>query len=259
MYRNRITQSIILGLTTFVAAFAWIGLRSILFEKGNWIWPSIGFLILLIFLGLSWLITKSKAILLTSLIIVLICFFFFFRFELEYLAVIFIAFLLFVFGSYKAISEKEIRIKIEVRRILKRGLPTVLTGLCLIISAAYYFSPLALQEDNEIEIPRVLFDKVIGPVISIFEKQIDIPLIINDEFKNDFYETINHEINRHSQSYQQYFSLGLAIGFFFALRTVAIVFSWLVILLTWLVFKILVSLEAIKIQEKAVLKEVIEI
>ncbi|NQV00636.1 MAG: hypothetical protein HQ537_00730 [Parcubacteria group bacterium] len=248
MHRNRITQSVILGLTTFVAAFAWIGLKGVLFENGNWIWPSSGFLILLIFLGLGWLITKSKAILFISLSIILICFFFSFGFKLEYLAVILIALLLFVFGSCMAINEKEIRIKIEVRRILKRGLPTVLTGLCLIIAAAYYFSPLALYGQNKIEMPRPLFDIIIGPVTGM-----------NDEFKDDFYQTINQEINRHSQSYKQYFSLGLTAGFFFALRTVAVVFSWLVILLTSLIFKILVSLGAIKIQEKAVLKEVIEI
>lgn len=259
MHRNRITQSVILGLTTFVATFAWIGLKGVLFENGNWIWPSSGFLILLIFLGLGWLITKSKAILFISLSIILICFFFSFGFKLEYLAVILIALLLFVFGSCMAINEKEIRIKIEVRRILKRGLPTVLTGLCLIIAAAYYFSPLALYGQNKIEMPRPLFDIVVEPVVSIFEKQFNASLIINDEFKDDFYQTINQEINRHSQSYKQYFSLGLTAGFFFALRTVAVVFSWLVILLTSLIFKILVSLGAIKIQEKAVLKEVIEI
>lgn len=267
MYRNRITQSIILGLTTFVATFAWIGLKGVLFEKGNWILPSLGFLILLVFLGLSWLITKSKAILLTSLAIILICFFFPFGFKFEYLVVIIVSFLLFVFGSYRAIGEKEARIKIEVRRILKRGLPMVLTGLCLVIASAYYFSPLALQGENEIVIPRLWFDKVIGPMLNVLGEQTGNPLMMDSQFrsqietqlKDDLYQTVNQEINRHSQSYQQYLSLGLAIGFFFALRTIGIVFNWLVILLTWLTFKILVSVKAIKIQEKAVLRQVIEL
>ncbi|OPL12022.1 MAG: hypothetical protein AVO34_02070 [Firmicutes bacterium ML8_F2] len=238
-----------------------------MFEKSNWILPSIGFLILLTFLGLSWLITKSRAVLLTNLAIALICFFLSFGFNFEYLIIVVVSFLLFVFGSCQAINEKKDRVKIKVKRIFKRGLPMVLTGLCLLIAAAYYFSPLALQGENEIEIPRSWFDKIIVPALNIFGEQTDNSLMMDsqlksqleNQLKDDLYQTVNQEINRHSQSYRQYFSLGLAIGFFFALRTIGIVFGWLVILLSWLVFRILVFSGAVKIQEKAVLKEVIEL
>ena len=265
---NRITQSVVLGLTTLVAAVTWAGLKSILFENGNWIWPSLGFLVLLIFLSLSWLLVKSRATLLTTVSIILICFFFSFGFKLEYLAALFIALLLFLFGSFRAINEKEVRIKIQLDKILKKGLPFVLTGLALVIAAAYYFSPLALQGQNKIRIPRFLFDVIAQPITKTFEEQIPVSqfsrqlgvdLKSDENFQDVLYRAVNQEINKYSQPYKQYFPLGLAIGVFFTLKLIGLPFMWLVILLSWLIFKVLVSLGAIKIQEQGILKEVIEI
>ncbi|MBL7155023.1 MAG: hypothetical protein ISS88_00765 [Candidatus Portnoybacteria bacterium] len=248
MYKNRITQSVLAGLATLISAISWVGLENILSGGNNWLWPSIGFLILLIFLSLNWLLTKSKAVLLITLILILVSFFFVFSFKIEYLAVLFIALLFFLFGSFRAINEKKVRIKIQVDKILRRGLPSILTGLALVIAVAFYFSPLALQGQNKIEVPRFLFDIVVQPII------VDIPLS-----GDMLYQAINQEINKYGQPYQQYFPLGLAMGIFFALKTIGFLFGWLVILLSWLIFKVLVSAGAIKIQEQAVLKEVIEV
>ena len=268
MHKNRVTQSVVLGLATLVATATWAGLKSILFESGNWIWPSLGFLILLIFLSLSWLLTKSKAILLTTLSIILICFFFSFGFKLEYLAVLFIALLFFILGFLRAINEKKVRIKIQLDKILGKGLPFVLTGLALVIASAYYFSPLTFQKQNQITIPRSLFNIIIQPITKLIEEQISIPqfseqfdiaLTGDEKIEDILYQAVNQEINKYSQPYQQYFPLGLAIGVFFALKLIGLPFMWLVILLSWLIFKVLVSVKAIKIQEQAVLKEVIEI
>ncbi len=273
---NRVTQSIIIGLTTLVATVSWAGLKGILFENGNWLWSSIGFLILLIFLNLNWLLAKSKTILLITLFFVLVSFFFSFGFRLEYLAILFTAFLLFYLASQRAVNEKEIRIKIEVVKILKRGLPFVLTGLALVIAMAYYFSPLALSGQNEITIPRPLFDKLIDPVLEILKNQVPVNQFeqivgqfginldteinfVNQEVKDNIYQSLNKEVNKQGQVYIEYLTFGLAIGLFFALKVLGIPFMWLTILLTWLIFKILVASGAIKIQEQAVLKEVIEV
>jgi len=257
MQKNRITQSVIIGLTTLVSTATWAGLESILSKNGNWILPIVGFLILLIFLSLNWLLTKSKTILLITLFFVLISFIFSFGFKLEYLSVLLVSFLLFYLASQRAVNEKRNRIKIEVIMVLKRGLPFVLTGLALIIATAYYFSPLALTGQNEIIIPRPLFDKIISPIIGQIEE--NIPFGIDLNIKDDLYNQINNEINKQSQAYKDYFALGSAISLFFALKVIGILLMWLTILLSWIFFKILVATGAIKIQEQAVLKEVIEV
>jgi hypothetical protein len=268
MHKNRITQSVVVGLATLVATISWSGLKSILFGNGNWIWPAFGFLVLLTFLSVSWLLTKSRAVLLTTLIFILVSFFFTFDFKLEYLVILFIALFLFLFGSFRVINEKKARIKLQIGKILQRGLPYVLTGLSLVIATAYYFSPLALRSQNQIQIPRPLFDVVIQPLTTTIEEQLslsqlserfNIPLTGGEKLEDMFYQAISQEINKYSQPYKEYFPLALAIGIFFALKVLSVPFKWLVILLSWLIFKVLVSWGAIKIQEKAVLKEVIEV
>lgn len=265
---NRITQSVILGLTGLMAASCWAGLKSFLYSTSSWLWPSISFLVLLVFLSLAWVLIKSKSILLTTLGIILVCFFFAFNFRWEYLVVLFIAFLFFLFGSWRAINEKEVRIKIQVNKIFRRGLPAVLLGFSLIIASACYFSPLAQKNQEYIEIPRPLFDLISQPLFDNFNeqladfdalKQFGINLELNQEIGDTFYQAFNQEINKHSQPYQKYFSIGLSIGIFFALNTIGIFFKWIVIFLAWLIFEILKAFGAIKMHEKTVLQEVIEI
>jgi len=257
MHKNRVTQSVVTGLVTLISTISWIALENVLSGGSNWLWLCLGFSILLIFLCLNLLLTKSKEVLLVTLVLILISFFFIFSFKLEYLAVLFIGLLFFVFGSWRAINEKKVRIKMHVGKILRRGLPSILTGLALIFAVAFYFSPLALQRQSQIEIPRPLFNVIIQQISEQFN--ISLNDAGDEKIEDLLYQAINQKINRYSQSYQQYFPLGLAMGIFFALKAISVLFMWLIILLSWLIFKVLVSIGAIKIQEQAVLKEVIKV
>lgn len=268
MDRNRISQSVIVGLAAVVATANWIGLKNFLFEGGSVIFPVVGFLALLVFLSLNCLLTRSKIILLITLVFVLISFLFSFGVNLNYLAVLLIALLLFVFGFSRSINEKQNRVKIQVSKILHKGLPLVLTGLSLVIATVYYFSPLALQGQDEIKIPRPLFDAVLQPAMDIIGEQspvsqlgqpVDVSLIMNEEISDMLFEKINQDINRYSGNYKQYFPLGLSIGAFFAIKAISIPFMWIIILLSWAIFKLLVALGAVRICEKAVLQEMIEV
>ncbi|MBU1177095.1 hypothetical protein KKH96_01425, partial [Patescibacteria group bacterium] len=97
MKNNRITQSIIIGLTTLLAAFSWAGLENILSgNNNNWILPSVCLLTLFILLSLSLLLIKSKSVLLITLATILVSFLFSFGFKLEYSATLLLAFLFFV-------------------------------------------------------------------------------------------------------------------------------------------------------------------
>lgn len=255
MDKNRIAQSVIVGLAAVMAAASWVGLKNFLFGDGGWIFPTIGFLVLLVFLSINCLLTSSKINLLITLAFVLVSFLFSFGINLSYLAVLFAVFLLFVFGFAQAVNEKKNRIKIQIVQILRKGLPPVLTGLALIIAAVYYFSPLAAQKQAEIEIPRPLFDMISQPLIDMAQ---DASLDNDMEIGDALYEAINQGISRYSRDYGQYIPLGMAFGVFFAVKALGFLFMWLVILLSWAIFKLLIASGAIKVREKAVLQEVIE-
>lgn len=269
MQSNRITQTVIVGIATLVSTITWSGVKGVLFGNGNWILPSIGILVLLVFLGINWLLTKSRVVLIITLIFTVVSYLFVFGFKIEYLVALFVSGLIFIYGSFRAIKEKEARIKIQVDKILRRGIPMSLTAIALMIAIAYYFSPLALSGENEIEFPRPWFDAIIEPVVKITGNQLFSDQIVSEQFgpspeqlsfnQDIIYQTVNQEINRYSQTHQGYLPLGLSIGIFIALRTISIPIGWLAILFAWIIFKGLVASGAVNIQEKAVLKQMIEL
>jgi len=272
MQKNRITQSIIIGIVALLSAASWSGLKGVLYSGSNWTWPAYGFLILLVSLSLSWILSKSRTILSITFAFALVSFLLIFGLRLEYLIVLFAAVALFALGSFRAVNEKEVRIKLHSTKISRKGLPFVLTGLALLIASAYYFSPLAQQGQDQIRIPRPLFNIAIKPVLLTVEQelnaleiaeQFDIELegtlSKNEQLEEVLYLAVNTEINKYTKDYKEYFPLGLALGMFFAIKAIGMFFGWMTILLSWIIFKLLIVTGAVKIHEKAVLKQEIQI
>ncbi|MFC1700612.1 hypothetical protein ACFLZ0_00480 [Patescibacteria group bacterium] len=259
MKENRITGSVILALTTLISAFIWIGLRDFLFEKGGFILPLIWLFIVCVLLSLGCLLLKSKIILMTTLFIVLFGFIIAFGFTPSYIIVALIALMFFYLGSCQSINEKKLRIKIKISKILEAGMPLIFTGLALLISVSYYFSPMSVKQ---FEIPRPLFDTImkIIPLPSEQTAQIitTMPISSVEKQKDFLYELISQNINNFIEPYEEYLSIGLAISLFFILKTLSVPFMWLVIFVSWLIFKLLVFAKAIHVHEKSVLQEVIE-
>lgn len=275
--KNRITQSVVIGLTTLLAAIALTGLKSLLFQdSGNWIGPVVSFFFWLVFLSLTLLLSNSKPLLVIAMATMLISFILIFGLAIENLAAVSIATILFAFGAFEAVNEKKVRIKFRVRHILHGGLPHVLTGLALLIAIAYYASPYALKGVGEVIIPRTLFDHLMTPLIGTLEDELSTAMTpmpalpglpshmfaggaVTEELTDQIYGTLNEAVNRYSFMYRKYLSVGLAVSVFFALKTIGILFMWLVIPIAWLIFKLLMHFGAIKIQEQSVLQEIIHV
>lgn len=291
MRKSRVILSAVLVIAAGAAVLSWWGLKNFLFSRGNWLWPVLGFLASLVFLCLSWLFFKAKAVFLAIIAVVFLIFFAFFGFNLSYLVVSAAAFLLFAVGSQRAIQEKEARIKLKVAPILKSGLPLILTGLSLMISVVYFYSPLSLINQERIQVPRSWFDAVSGPAINFFSKNLaqkfELPPAIgfqSDSFEaheaqfllkeilgkenNSFeqqeqqeenlYQTLNQGVNRLFRDYKKYLAISLAASLFFGLKFAGMLFAWLAIFLTWLALKLLILFKAVSVREKDVSKEVIE-
>jgi len=295
MNKNRITQSIVLSLTTLTASLSWYFLNKVFINQVdfcNWLILFGCFLFLLILLGLAWLLIKTKIVLFTTLVIVLISFCLSFQFRVEYLIGLFVAFLFFLLGSLKALQEKENRLKIEVEKILETGLPLIVTGLSLMIALSYYFSPLVLKQSEEITLPRSVFD-FLFKYNSLLNK--DDTLIkenqqsrnffpskkpdyrkkqktnntteplkthyseLTENKKQELYQITNQRLKELLKPYQAYLPLCLTLILFFVLKGIGSFLMWLAIGLTKLLFWILVKTKAITIQQKPVWQEVIEV
>jgi len=266
MKKNSVTQAVIVGVNTLFASLTWSGVKSILSGEGDWLRLILGLFIWMIFLALTWLMAKSKPIMLITLITILVSFVLSFGVAVEYFVVLPFVLLFFILGSFGAIKEKDSRLKISAVKVFRAGFPWFLTGFCLLMVAVYYTSPLILKGENRIEIPRNVFNMLVEPMTAVVDGAINaLPLtehlglsIENTEIMQEtLYQTINQVINRYSQPYKEYLPLGLAAGLFLALKTISIAFMWLIILVGSLIFKILLVSGAVKKQERSVLQEFI--
>lgn len=263
MSKNYLIQIIFLILITALSVLSWHWLKNTLNNNTAWFWPIGGFFVLSLLLGLDWLIIKPQLFLNIAFGLIALSFFFSLNFKLVYLGALFIAFLCFISGSRQAIKEKNLLVKIKVNRILKRGLPPFITGICLVASLIFFFSPLSAKNQIQINIPKPLFNVLIKPLIDIFQNQTpdgqltekNTIMPSQNETEEMIYQTINQGLNRFSLPYKQYFPLGLTIGFFLTIRILCIVFMELIILVDWLIFKLLILLKVFKIEKKMVEKE----
>ncbi len=82
---------------------------------------------------------------------------------------------------------------------------------------------------------------------------------IDEEIKASFYQLLNQQLNQLIMPYQSYFPIVASIGFFFLLKAISVPLMWVILLLVWLLFKILVKSKAVKIGQRMVSQETIEL
>lgn len=276
--KNRLTQFFIMTAAVLFADLSWSWLSSVLKGELGWTWVIIGISLFLALLGLNWLMFKKNILILSvSFGVIFITYLTIFGFRLENLLVALAALLLYSYSSYRAIQEKEARITINIFKIMKTGLPLVLTALALTIATAYYFSPLS-QQIKEIEVPRPLYEIVIRPFMTqltgqgsetgahvvldpAIAKEFDIALSeapTQAELEDALFVLVNRQLNAVIEPFKEFYPLGYAIAFFILLKTLGYFLMYLVIFASWIVFRGLVSLGAIKINVEPAVKEVIE-
>jgi len=124
-----------------------------------------------------------------------------------------------------------------------------MTAFCLIIATVYYFSPMAIG-DNYVEFTPFVSEKIIRPIIGQ-------DLLPTAEIEASFYNIVNTGINNQLSMYKEWISFGSAFGVFVILKVLTVPLLWIITLISVGIFKGLVLLGAIKIQERSVLQEMI--
>ena len=249
----------------------------------------LGFLFWGISLGLGALLINKKIILFSAFALSLLSFFIFFREQLEglyYFIVLVLTFIALLIYQKRVKHEEKARIKLHFWRIFKKGLPLVFTFICILISLAYYFSPDIMQEKaTKIQIPQDAFNAIIKPLegligerlpkgvnldsdiskflppdqIKELERQFGIDISKGDTGRDVLYKLVDYQLNNITGPYKKFIPLGLAIGLFFVLRIVAIVLIPFIVLFSYFIVKILLSVRFAKILTTPVEMENIEL
>ena len=274
-------KEIILGAAVVVFGFLfWWTLKSVFYLGssgfGVWALTFASFILFGIALCLAMLLIKNKTIHLIVFGLMLVSFLAFFNDQILYYIIAFIVLFIAYLMALKNIKDNHTEhIKINFWRIWRDGFPLFVTALSLLIAVTYYFSPALTRLDTDVKIPRPIFNVVtnfVGGLIKTqlpegvtldgntykmlpkdqiqdFEKKYDIKIGTQDTIQDDLYKVINAQINKTSSGYKKSIGYGLAIALFFSLKLLSLIFVQIVIALSWLIIKILIKFNFIKLEK----------
>jgi len=264
----------LLGIFILLASFAfWSMLSAALNDGPNWltmsVWALLIFLILGVTICLLYLTENETIFLYGGALAIILPFLFFLKLDAGALFA-FLALLFLMLSAWQVNFEKSLRLKFTPVVILRKGLAPAITGFAILSSLIFYGTPLAQTLGMSIIVPRSLFEAVAQPAIN-FALQINLPAGTNTkslppefnrqktEFLDKIYVSLNQQIEVAGKSFKKWIPLGAAVSLFFTFKVVGTILSWLIMLFTWLIFKALLWIGAVKINKVAAEKEVIEI
>lgn len=173
-----------------------------------------------------------------------------------YLTGVVILFLLFIYTDRNTNQELNERTKINSRAIMRRGLNTVITGILVVVSFAYFLSSGVQESANNKELPPTIQQVIITTVGNFLGPQTG-QLSPQQRIQSEdavIAEVIS-EFTRILGPYFKFFPPILAFGLFLVLRGLSFVFIWFSVWLGQLIFWILRKTEFVTIEEKEVKAE----
>lgn len=157
-----------------------------------------------------------------------------------------------IFGFLWIQREQKLLLPFLYSRLLHRGMPIFFTGFALALALLYSTSPIG-RDIAVPQFPTGFFDFISGILgyveVPFFE---NIPAESLPTFLN---EMINSRIRAIIMPYEQYLSFIYFFGLFLVIRALGMPLMWLAIGLGWLIVKIMLHLDIIKIHRVAVQKE----
>jgi len=272
---NKLKKELILGFTILIlSVFFWWFIKSIFYINNLsltcWIFGIILFILWGVSLCLSMLLIEDKRILYGSFFASLVSFVFFFNNEpFYYLIVLILLFFSFLIAIKKIRKQEKIQVNLSYWKIWKPGFSFLITFLIIVISLIYYFSPSLMEmEQFEFKISRNAFNTIIKPLEGLISKKLPqgIDLDVNvsnflegneifdlkskygiivddqDTSRDVLYNLVNYQLNNVTGPYRKFIPFGLAVGLFIILKIVSILYVGLVLLFSWLILQLLLTL-----------------
>jgi len=92
-----------------------------------------------------------------------------------------------------------------------------------------------------------------------FSQKLNIEITGNETLEDVLYKLVNTQINSAGGTYKKYIPIAIAIGLFFSLRILVIILIPLIVLLSCLTIKLLITLGFANIEKKAIEAEILEL
>jgi len=239
MYKKAI---LIIAVGIFACLFwfwlkPWIENPARFLQIGIWLKPLIMFAVLTSAIGLSFLLLKDYALKILISALAGLPFFFVFGFNQFYLGAFVLMFLLFLYGIRNIQVEAGERTKINIRIIMQRGLPRIVTAMLVMISFAFFFSPNIQASAKNKQLPPSFKQVIERTVDSFLGSQVkNLSPQERKQVKNQTVSQVLEQFTVFLGPYIQYLPPILAFGLFLVLQGLSFIFVWLVVGISVLLF-----------------------
>ncbi len=200
-------------------------------------------------IGLSFLLIKDYTLKILTSVLAGLPFFFVFGFNWSYLGAFVLMILLFMYSMKNIQAEANERTKINIRIIMQKGLPRIVTAMLVMISFAFFFSPNIQASAKNKQLPPS-FKQVIERTVDGFLGG-QVKNLSPQERKQVESQTVNQVLEQFTAflgPYIQYLPPILAFGLFLILQGLGFVFVWLAIWVSILLFWIMKKSGVVRIQ-----------
>lgn len=251
-----------------IAMVFWTGAKSWLESSGRfstpslWILPGAALVVLIVAAGLAFMFLKGGWTKLLVPVVIGGLFVAVFGFERIYVFGLAVFFVLHMYATWRTREELEERTKVNVRMVMRRVLPMVTTSFMIMISFAYYATPVVQNSARTGELPPEVAESVEKGFAKGFElfasgELRNLSLTQREEAKEEILGRTLYSLTKALEPYFRYFPPLLAFGLFIILQGLGVVFMWISVFLAMGVFWILRKTGFVRIETHDVKAEVL--
>ena len=239
MYKKAI---LIIAVGIFACLFwfwlkPWIDSPARFLQVGIWLKPLLMFAVLTSAIGLSFLLLKDYVLKILISVLAGLPFFFVFGFNQFYLGAFVLMILLFMYAIRNIQAETDGRTKINIRIIMQRGLPRIVTAMLVMISFAFFFSPNIQASAKSKQLPPTVKEVIERTVSSFLGGEIkSLPPRERQQIENQVITQVITQFTDFLEPYFRYFPPILAFGLFLILQGLSFIFVWLAVGISVLLF-----------------------
>src|SRR3989344_358611 len=219
-----------------------------------WVWGAIlekPFLSLVILgyavvFGLFLLLVKNKILFWVVPPLTLLPSVFFFMPEIYFLSGLVFGAASMLYAAELKREEEHSNLKILLKRVLGNSITTFFTGLVIFLSFIYYGTIYQNRDPAKLLLPESVFETTLKLAEPFLKDSIPGFNASDKKLSHALYELTYARINDYAKDYTGYIPVIAAISFFFALKTISVVFYFLSIAIIYILLKLFIMLGVVK-------------
>ncbi|KKT41885.1 hypothetical protein A2W54_00235 [Candidatus Giovannonibacteria bacterium RIFCSPHIGHO2_02_43_13] len=190
--------------------------------------------------GFFLLLVKNKVLFWAIPPLTLLLSVFFFTPEINFFYGLILGVAVILYAAELKREEEHSNLKILLKRVLGNSIKTFFTGLAIFFAFIYYGTIYRNPDPAKLLLPESVFETTLKLVEPLLRDSIPGFNASDKKLSHTLYELTYARINDYAKDYTGYIPMIAAASFFFALKTVSVLFYYLSIILIYFLIKLLI-------------------